>query len=135
MAVHVNTVYLLLLVNVYGQYISLYISEWKNTLVRICSQGAYLIIMIPNLFLAVDNVPYIPEWLNWTIPRTCKYFLTFREINKITNRVIMCWERLRLRSVDNIEQIYVVIPWSNLQISIKLLQKFNLAWGLLSMRA
>lgn len=135
MAVHVNTVYLLLLVNVYGQYISLYISEWKNTLVRICSQGAYLIIMIPNLFLAVDNVPYIPERLNGTIPRTCKYFLTFREINKITNRVIMCWERLRLRSVDNIEQIYVVIPWSNLQISIKLLQKFNLAWGLLSMRA
>ena len=61
LAVHVYAVYLLFLIDVYAQNIAFDVSERNNILVRICGDCSNLIIVIPHLFLAVDDIAHISE--------------------------------------------------------------------------
>jgi hypothetical protein len=66
------------------------------------------------MILIVDHIAHVSESFDRTVPRSSGYSFSFGQIDKINDRVIVGWERLRLASIDNVEEINVVIPRANL---------------------
>lgn len=61
LCIHIQTVYLLFLVNVDTEDVALDIAEGQYTFIIICRNGRDLIIMIPDLLLAIDDIANIPK--------------------------------------------------------------------------
>lgn len=66
--------------------------------------------MIKESILVVKNASHISESFDGAVPGSRGYGFSFGHINQIDNGVIMSRERFRLASIDNVEQINIVIP-------------------------
>jgi hypothetical protein len=70
LAVHIETKELIPFLKSHADNVTFYVSEGYNTFLSIYSQRRYLIIMVVEVILVVDNTPDISECFDGAVPRS-----------------------------------------------------------------
>lgn len=73
--------------------------------------------MVKESIFIVNNTADITEGFDRAIPGSWSYGFSFWHVNNINNRVVVSWEGFRLATVDDVEQIDIIIPGADLNRS------------------
>lgn len=114
LAVHIEVKQLFLFFNAETNDIAFYISKSHDVLIFVDRDRCDLVIVIVEVLLVVQHIPDIPEHLDRAIPGSRDDGLAFGHVEDVDDGVIVSRERLRLATVNDVEDVDIVIPRANL---------------------
>lgn len=114
LAVHIEVKQLLFFLNAEAKDIAFYISKRHDVLILVDSDGCDLIIVIVEVLLVVQHITDIPEHLDRAIPGGRDDGLSLWHVENVDDGVIVSREGLRLATVDDVEDVDVVVPCADL---------------------
>ena len=123
LAVHVETEQLLLLLNAQTQDVALNVAEGQDVLVPVDGDGGDLVFMVVEVVLIVEHVAHVAEHLDGAVPGGRGDGLAFGHVDDVDDGVVVGREGLGLAAVDDVEDVDVVVPRSDLEIARGVLRR------------